>query len=194
MPPPLWPIYGPDDGMLANYQSRLNASGFKGFPEGRRKASNGGEVGETEPIVTDPHSFSDKDAVFFVEVLPVVTEVLAWMSLMNLLTCGVRFFAFSWSRMPMILAFALEGNDEEGEDGRKNPDMLPDENASDERQSDGFFKSISSLNEHGVDSAVDVAAVAQKGVEKEQTYGGAFPAQSTHAPLWCVESDVLFLA
>lgn len=43
------------------------------------------------------------DVHFFQDVLPVLTEVVRYMSWINLITCGFRFFAFVWAEVPIII-------------------------------------------------------------------------------------------
>lgn len=53
-------------------------------------------------------NLTTSDVLFFQDVLPVLTEVVRYMSWINLITCGLRFFAFVWAELPMIIWRKLE--------------------------------------------------------------------------------------
>jgi hypothetical protein len=48
-------------------------------------------------------NLTTSDVHFFQDVLPVLTEVVRYMSWINLITCGFRFFAFVWAEVPMMI-------------------------------------------------------------------------------------------
>ena len=181
MPPPL---FSQESGMKADYEARLTASGGDVLPSdwgGRRKASSAGDVVEGQ--VEDQHSFSSQDVFFFLELHPVLADVLDLMSILNLVTCGVRFFAFLHSRLPMILAFALEAADEEVEGEANEGELLPDDSAAEERLDDGFFEAVGSLREGaGSESLSDAAALALPA----EGAAAAAPMLASQAPSWCV--------
>jgi len=56
------------------------------------------------------------DVHFFQDVLPVLRQVVRYMSWINLITCAFRFFAFFWAELPMIVWRKLEEKDAENRD------------------------------------------------------------------------------
>jgi hypothetical protein len=150
MPPSLWPG---QEGMFGDYQSRLNASEV-GDGESRRKAAGGVNTETvTEEEWEDPHEWSSRDQLFFRTVLPIVTQVVKWMSVINLLTCGVRFFAFLWSHLPMIVAFALEAQDDDvqGESEAENMVKVMSGITAENKQDDSFFEPTGAHEAWGVE-------------------------------------------
>ena len=58
-------------------------------------------------------NLTETDVYFFQNVLPTLRSVLRVMSWINLVTCGLRFFAFLWAELPLIVWQMLEEEDNE---------------------------------------------------------------------------------
>lgn len=58
-------------------------------------------------------NLTETDVHFFRNVLPTLRWVVRTMSWINLITCGMRFFAFLWAELPLIVWQMLEAEDSE---------------------------------------------------------------------------------
>lgn len=81
----------------------------KGAAAGVNTGDGGGEDGDFGLTETDIH--------FFNNVEPVINVIARVMNWINLITCGFRFFAFSWAELPIVIRRALEDAEQEDEDG-----------------------------------------------------------------------------
>jgi len=51
---------------------------------------------------------TERDIYFFYEVQPVAEKILRYMSWINLITCGLRFFSFCYGELPNIVRFTID--------------------------------------------------------------------------------------
>ena len=59
---------------------------------------------------------TETDMHFFLNVEPVINVIARVMNWINLITCGFRFFAFSWAELPIVIRRALEAAQDEEEE------------------------------------------------------------------------------
>jgi len=106
------PLLASDAGMEQDYRERLE---YYHSDPGNRRVASAAKTGVAEELAAnpDPHEWSEFDEIFFDDVRPVVNQIVDVMSYVNLVTCGVRLFAFVWAQLPMIIEFALEGSDDD---------------------------------------------------------------------------------
>jgi hypothetical protein len=96
-----------------HYQERVDEAyiAFAEDDETRRKAkSTSGQSGDRIEF-----NLTKTDVYFFEEVQPIVVQVARWMNWINLVTCGLRLFAFAWSEMPIVIRRALRDLEDEDE-------------------------------------------------------------------------------
>jgi hypothetical protein len=100
----------------SEYQERIEAQDGTGD---RRKSSAG-----TNPSLTNVDDSSEDTALFdltesdiynFNKVEPAINTIARVMNWMNLITCGIRFFAFAHAELPIIIRRAIEEAEEEEE-------------------------------------------------------------------------------
>ena len=82
--------------------------------EARRKAAAGVNTGDD--LDSGDFALTSTDVEFFLTVSPKIEWVARVMSWINLVTCGIRCFAFMHSEMPIIVRRALEDTEEEEEE------------------------------------------------------------------------------
>ena len=102
-----------------HYQERVDEAyiAFAEDDETRRKAkSTSGQSGDRIEF-----NLTKTDVYFFEEIEPVVEQIARYMNWINLITCGVRLFAFAWSEMPIVVRRALEDLDEGTEEEEDEP-------------------------------------------------------------------------
>jgi hypothetical protein len=132
------PILAWDRGMHDEYAARLAAHASAS----QSASSLGSEEGDSE---LDPHNWTSADRFFFDEASPVVKETVRIMSYLNLMSCCLRFFAFAWSRLPMILEIALENSvhaDGVGARDRQGPPVLAQPRSQERQDSICTYDSI----------------------------------------------------
>jgi len=104
-----------------HYQERVDlayiAFADEELDEGRRKAkSKSGDDDDAKEF-----NLTRTDVYFFEEIEPVVEQIARYMNWINLITCGVRLFAFAWSEMPIVVRRALEDLDDGTEEEEDEP-------------------------------------------------------------------------
>ena len=93
-----------------------------GYPEDAKFSEYCGDWCDNEFLLTE------RDIYFFYSVGPVVEHVLRYMSWLNLITCGFRFFAYCWGELPNIVRIQLS---EEFFEALDETDDVQEENITD---------------------------------------------------------------
>jgi len=111
-----------------DYQEQvLNRELISGASDADRgKASVGINTGEDVDAQPD-FVITDADVYAFENVTPYVEWIARIMSWINLITCSIRFFAFLYSEMPIIVRRALEDAEEEAEEAEVSDEASPEE-------------------------------------------------------------------
>ena len=137
----------------------------------RRKAAGGSDSSEPAAEASS-FELTDADVYAFEKVAPKVEWIARIMSWMNLVTCGIRFFAFMHSEMPIIVRRILE---EEAED-EPEPDTLDEAAAQEEAEEEQL--DLAFVEHHG--AVTRARAVASKGSSDTDAESGHAP----HSDAW----------